>query len=215
MSTLYERLNELCKKRGVTGSRMCLDLGMSKSTMSELKSGRSKGISTATAQKFASYLGVSVGYLLGEEETEKAPDIKSNAILLDDKSIHMIPIFESVSAGFGVIADNTPVDYTPIHFFSHSEAESTICVKVKGDSMFPKIEDGDIIQIYKTDSVDSGTIAVMLLDGEEALVKKVVYGVDWIELHSINPMYPVMRFDKSDVLRLRVLGQVKRIIKNV
>lgn len=54
---------------------MCLDLGMSKSTMSELKAGRTKGISTATAQKFASYLGVTVGYLLGEEseEKEKAP----------------------------------------------------------------------------------------------------------------------------------------------
>lgn len=50
---------------------MCLDLGLSKSTLSDIKSGRKKGVSTATAQKIASYFGVSVGYLLGEEEQKK------------------------------------------------------------------------------------------------------------------------------------------------
>jgi transcriptional regulator with XRE-family HTH domain len=49
---------------------MCLDLGLSKSTLSDMKSGRKKGISTATAQKIATYLNVSVDYLLGEENQE-------------------------------------------------------------------------------------------------------------------------------------------------
>lgn len=68
MCTLYERIQELCKSKGVTGSRMCLELGLSKSTLSDIKSGRKKGISTATAQKIAAYFDVTVGYLLGEEE---------------------------------------------------------------------------------------------------------------------------------------------------
>ena len=72
MCTLYERISELCKKKGTTPSRMCLDLGMSKSTVSDLKSGRKTGVSAVTAQKIATYFDVSVGYLLGEE-TEKAP----------------------------------------------------------------------------------------------------------------------------------------------
>jgi transcriptional regulator with XRE-family HTH domain len=50
---------------------MCLDLGLSKSTLSDIKSGRKKGISTATAQKMASYLNVSVDYLLGEEQKKE------------------------------------------------------------------------------------------------------------------------------------------------
>ena len=68
MCTLYSRINELCKAKGISGSRMCLDLGLSKSTLSDIKSGRKKGFSADTAHKIASYLGVSVGYLLGEEE---------------------------------------------------------------------------------------------------------------------------------------------------
>ena len=68
MCTLHSRIIELCKERGISGSRMCLDLGMSKSTLSDLKSGRKKSFTAETAHKIASYLNVSVAYLLGEEE---------------------------------------------------------------------------------------------------------------------------------------------------
>ena len=73
MCTLYDRIIDLCKSKGVSGSRMCLDLGLSKSTLSDIKSGRKKGVSTATAQKIASYFNVSVGYLLGEESKTEKP----------------------------------------------------------------------------------------------------------------------------------------------
>lgn len=68
MVTLYERLSDLCQEKGVKGGRMCTDLGFSKSLMTDLKSGRKKGVNAETAQKIASYFGVSVGYLLGEEQ---------------------------------------------------------------------------------------------------------------------------------------------------
>ena len=68
MCTLHSRIIALCKEKGISGSRMCLDLGMSKSTLSDLKSGRKKSFTAETAHKIASYLNVSVAYLLGEEE---------------------------------------------------------------------------------------------------------------------------------------------------
>ena len=71
MGTLYERLDFLCKERGIKGGRMCGDLGISKSLMTDLKSGRKKGVSAETAQKIANYFNVTVGYLLGEEELPK------------------------------------------------------------------------------------------------------------------------------------------------
>lgn len=73
MCTLYERLAELCRKKGIKGARMCTDLGLSKSLMTDLKHGRKKTVSAPTAQKIASYFGVSVAYLLGEEEPECDP----------------------------------------------------------------------------------------------------------------------------------------------
>lgn len=80
MCTLYDRIIDLCNKRGVSGSRMCLDLGLSKSTLSNMKSGRTSGLSASTAQKIASYFGVSVGYLLGEEEKEEKPTVEDDEL---------------------------------------------------------------------------------------------------------------------------------------
>lgn len=73
MGTLYERITVLCKSKGVSGSRMCLDLGLSKSTMSDLKNGRIKGISIPTAQKIAGYFGITVDELYGEEAKKEQP----------------------------------------------------------------------------------------------------------------------------------------------
>jgi transcriptional regulator with XRE-family HTH domain len=67
MGTLYERINNLCKAKGVSGSKMCLELGLSKSTMSDLKYGRIKSISLPTAQKMAGYFGITVEELHGIE----------------------------------------------------------------------------------------------------------------------------------------------------
>ena len=87
MCTFYERVIELSAKRGVSGSRVCLDLGLSKSTLSDIKSGRKKGVSAETAQKFADYFGVTVGYLLGKEETKKAPTENGERDVLDEVDI--------------------------------------------------------------------------------------------------------------------------------
>ena len=73
MCTLYENIIGLCEEKGIKGGKMCTDIGMSKGILTDLKMGRQAGISATNAQKIASYFGVSVGYLLGEEEKEEKP----------------------------------------------------------------------------------------------------------------------------------------------
>lgn len=68
MSTLYKNIMSLCESRGIKGGKMCTDTGISKGLLTDLKMGRRTGVSAVTAQKIAAYFGVSVGYLLGEEE---------------------------------------------------------------------------------------------------------------------------------------------------
>ena len=70
MGTLYENIIALCTEKGIKGGKLCTDIGMSKGILTDLKMGRQTGISAANAQKIASYFGVSVGYLLGEEEKD-------------------------------------------------------------------------------------------------------------------------------------------------
>ena len=75
MCTLYERIDFLCKQKGITGAKMCRDLGFSKSMMTDLKMGRKKGVNADTAQKIAVYFGVTVSFLLGETEKISTDEI--------------------------------------------------------------------------------------------------------------------------------------------
>ncbi len=76
MGTLYDTILDLCSRRGISGYRLCRDVGITPATLTDLKMGRRQGISARNADKIASYFGVSVGYLLGTEEAEAAPPAK-------------------------------------------------------------------------------------------------------------------------------------------
>ena len=66
---------------------MSTDIGMSKGILTDLKMGRQSGISTANAQKIASYFGVSVDYLLGEEETKKTATVTGSGLSESKKQL--------------------------------------------------------------------------------------------------------------------------------
>lgn len=83
MSNLYNRLQELCDEKGVSGYRMCKDVGIQPSIMTDLKMGRRASMKVETAQKVADYFGVTVGYLLGEGK-EKAPTQDGERKVSDD-----------------------------------------------------------------------------------------------------------------------------------
>lgn len=73
MYDLYEIIKSECKKNGITVSAMCLELGMSKSMMSDLHSGKKKSLSAEKLSKIANYFNVSVDYLLTGEQKNQAP----------------------------------------------------------------------------------------------------------------------------------------------
>lgn len=64
---IYDRIADLCSKAGITGGKLCTDLGISRSLLTDLKMGRKKDLYATTAWKIADYFGVSVGHLLGIE----------------------------------------------------------------------------------------------------------------------------------------------------
>jgi len=84
MDNLFDRIQTLCYHKGIRPGRLCDELGLSRSLMTDLKMGRKKTVNAETAQKIAGYLGVSVGYLLGQESFAQST---SSADLLDEVDI--------------------------------------------------------------------------------------------------------------------------------
>lgn len=205
-----QKLKELRCAKGLTQEQLARDINVSKGAVAMWETGK-RTPDTDMLKTISQYFRVTVDELIGNEREPVEPS-NITEILPSDK-IYKIPVFETVSAGFGAYASDEIMEYIPLVIDNPYDAEETIGIRVRGDSMYPKIEDGDIIVVRKQESVDSGSVAVLLLDGDEGLVKKVEYGPDWIELHSFNPEYMTRRFDGEEVLRLRVVGLVKQVIK--
>ena len=70
MSNLYETIEALCQRENIRPGRLCDQLGISRSLMTDLKMGRKKTLNAETAQKIAGFFGVSVGHLLGQEQSD-------------------------------------------------------------------------------------------------------------------------------------------------
>lgn len=84
MGNLHETISNLCDKKNVSAYRMCKDIGIRPSIITDLKMGRKKGLSAEVANKIAEYFGVTVGYLLGTEGTKKAPAPEGERTVSDD-----------------------------------------------------------------------------------------------------------------------------------
>ena len=233
----------LCNQHNTTPAAVASDIGLSNAATTKWKHGAVPR--DGTIQKIASYFDVSpsvfqqteipidrenklfdskntiitVNYGSGKRQVqsltkELQDQLKATLSVITVEDPVLVPVYESVSAGFGALARNEVIEHVPCILPSW-EADEYIGIKVEGDSMYPKIEDGDTVIVHKQTSVDSGTIAVVLVDGEDGYVKKVEYGPDWINLISINPMYPPIRFKCAEVTRVSVQGRVTKVIKDV
>lgn len=120
-----------------------------------------------------------------------------------------IPILGKVKAGYNYLADENKIgrlylDYIP------SDPENYYALQVTGDSMEPLFSNGDIAIIHKQDDFESGNTCIVLINGDEATVKKVVRMEDGIDLIAKNPYYPVRHFSSEDMEKIpvKIIGKV-------
>jgi repressor LexA len=213
MADLKERIKTRRHFLNKTLLEVAEEIGIKEATLQRYESGLIKNVPHDRIVDLAQALNCTPQYLMGWTDIPGcAPD--DNITVLNTK-LYNIPVYESASAGFGMAAIDSIVDYTVLPFTSKTEADESICIRVQGDSMSPKIENGDLIQVHKQSSVDSGDIAVVIVDGTEGFVKKVEYTDNSISLISFNPYYPPIVFNDSDVTKVMVVGKVKKVIRDL
>lgn len=206
--TTGERIKALRKEHNLTQEELGTKIGVQKAAIQKYEKGTVKNIKRDSLIKLAQCLDTTPEYLLGWDDTP------SNMEYVDNSDFVMIPIIGRVAAGMTCATNDVTVDYEPVMKSDVRDGEPYAFLRVVGDSMYPLFMEDDLVLVRCQSSVDSGSYAVVTIDEEDGVVKKVVYGPDWIELHSINPMYPVRRFEKEDVLRIRVFGIVKQVKRN-
>ena len=191
-------LKQLRNEHGYTQEQLGKLMGVSDAAVSQWESGKREA-SYEVQLKLAELFGVSVDFLLrgaGSNERPVPPQV-------------MIPVLGRVSAGTGVTAEEDIIDWESGD--AKYSGGDYYYLQVKGDSMAPQICDGDLVLVHRQTSVDSGTVGIFSVDGEDGFVKKVEYDTEYIHLISYNPYYPPMVFEGPDVLRVYVLGKVVKL----
>lgn len=127
----------------------------------------------------------------------------------EKKNKFVVPVLGIVIAGYPIEAVENILDYEEISEDMARQGEF-FALRVKGDSMEPKISEGDVVIVRKQEDVDNGDLAIMLVNGDEATLKKVQKFSGGINLIPSNPAYEVLTYTKEEILTLpvRCLGKV-------
>lgn len=197
-----DRIKSLREKRGVMQQDVCEALNIEQSTLANYENNR-RVPKVEILMKIADYYNVSVDYLLGRDRA--------------DAENHRIPVLGNVAAGLplSAIQDVEGWEEIPSTF---GDAREYFALTVKGHSMEPRIWDGDRVIVHKQSDVDSGQTAVVLVNGDEATVKRIKKMEGGIMLIALNPaVYQPHFYSAKDIreLPVRIIGLVKEVRGNV
>lgn len=195
-----DRLKQLRKDSGLLQQDMAEKIGITKSAYGYYEQGKTTP-DVITAKKIANILDVSVDYLLGKETDV----IKKN----HDKSGFLVPVLGQVQAGIPIDAIQDILDYEEISADMAASGEY-FALQVRGSSMEPRMKDGDVVIVRQQPEVENGEIAIVLVNGNDATIKKIGKSSDGIMLVPNNPAFEPIFYNNEEIAELPVviLGKV-------
>lgn len=151
---------------------------------------------TTTVEIIARKYNVNPAWLMGTEGQPK--------YLVGDTPPKKLPILGIIASGQPLLALENIIGYE----YVSSDVRADFCLRVKGDSMNnAKINDSDIVFIRQQPDVENGEIAVVIIDSEEATLKRVFKYPGAIALRSENPNYNELVFDKKSFKNVSIIGK--------
>ena len=228
---LLERIKQRRQQLGMRQVDLAKAVNVSQSTMSDYETGRYEP-DLDTLAKIAAELKVTVGWLMSEKtyninhpddsfEYESLMRAVNKNYVTDQLENFLftnqivtapafkIPVLGDVAAGIPIEAITDIVDYEELPISMASTGEY-FGLRIKGASMEPRMREGDVVIVRKQDDVESGDVAVVMVNGDSATVKKIKKGPSGITLIPNNPVFDTMFYTNDEIqsLPVRILGKV-------
>ena len=177
-------------KKGVKQAVLADLCGVSVATISSWERGL-YDIDNESLKKLSDYFGVSISHLLGAEDSSKP----------------WIPVLGDVAAGIPITAvEEVGEDWEQID----GSAEEHFALRIKGDSMEPRMKSGDVVIVHRQPIVENNEVAVVKIGMEEATVKEIKIDETGVWLIPFNPAYTPQFYSLKEVrsLPVTIIGKV-------
>lgn len=193
------RLKQLREQRGFSQKEFAAEMDLPYTTYNSYETGK-RAPDFDMLSRFADYFHVSVDYLLGRDTPAESADTVPGLIAVKKKKI---PILGEIACGKPIFADEDREVYVSVT----DEIVCDYALIAKGDSMLPRIHDGDLVFIREMPVVDNGRIAAVLIE-DEATLKRVFFDAENRKLMLIpdNPAYEPFMYVGEELQTVRIMG---------
>ena len=198
-----ELLRQCRKQKHMSQAELASLLGVTQQAVGKWESGKSSPDPTTVA-KLAEILDTTADYLLGlfdptaEGHTEER--------FFGSYVYSLIPVIGTVKAGYGALAyeEDYGKEYARV-----KDPSSYFYLVVRGDSMEPRIQDGDLALVHKQDTLENGDLGVLIYGDEgEGTLKRYIQRGNCVVLQPFNPAYSEMVIKGEDLNHLHIAGRV-------
>ena len=191
-------LKSLRNQKRLSQSEMAKYLCVSQGTYSLWENDKVK-IDNESLQNLADFFGVTVDYILGREESRPPQRGKGK----------WIPVYGEIAAGIPIEAIENIIDYEEISNEMAATGEF-IALRIKGDSMEPRIKEGDVVIIRRQVTIENGEIAAVMVNGDSATLKYIIREDNGLWLISSNQAYPPVFYTRKECeqLPITILGRL-------
>lgn len=196
-----DRLKQARKRKKLSQAELSRQLGVTQQAVGKWETGRSTP-DPVTVARLAELLDTTTDVLLGLQQPDFAPPVGQRTPYNESP----IPVVGTVRAGYGALAfeEDYGTEYACV-----KDPDNYFYLVVKGDSMEPRISDGDLALVRRQTTLDNGDLGVMVygLDGEGTLKKYIQRGNSVI-LHPFNPAYEDLVIKGEELDHLYIAGKV-------
>ena len=206
MKSVGERIREKRESLGMSQEELAKKLGYkSRSSINKIEAD-ARNLTQSKIKSIADALQTTPSYIMGWDEPKD--DIPLNIIPMPE--MRKIPRIGRIACGDPITAEENIEEYDDSPSDWHADF-SLLCV---GDSMSPKIEDGDVVAIRCQQEVHNGEIAAVRI-GDEATLKMVFLHQDYVELRPVNPAYPSIIRRMEEMEEIRIEGKAVGLCRSL
>lgn len=193
------RLRLLREELGKRQKDFAQKFGVNESTYSRYESGDIANVPHSLIADISKTYNLNPAWLMGYRDVEKYVNFEEAT-----QKSKRIPVLGSIAAGVPIFAQEELMGYEIVADSEHVD----FCLKVRGDSMTgARIFDGDTVFIRVQPDVEHGEVAAVIIDGEDATLKRIYKAPDTVILHSENPIYRDLVFHGKNLQQLKILGK--------